>query len=326
MKIFKVGIVGAGNISKMHFKGMKRHPERVEITALCDVNSENLRKYGKAFGVQRLFTSLNDFIDSGLVNVAIVCTPSHVRKEILLPLIEAKIPVFCEKPFAESYTEACEIEKKVRQSRVPVAINQNFRRFFAFHLAREILKKGHLGEPLHLVQVTQGFRQDKGWRNERDRYVMAVMSIHWFDGYRYMLDDEPKTVYCQVVNSPAIEGGEDTALSVIIKFKKGTVVSLSESFSSFTGGNYATIDCEKGGLILGYSDLIEVNAKGERITHTNPFDKPESTYFLLEDLFRAIEEGRIPETSAIDNLESMRIMECAYRAFIENRVVTVNDV
>jgi len=324
-RCFRIGLVGAGGISKMHLEGINRHPERAKVTALCDPNPENLKERGKNYNVADLFSNLENFLKKSSIDVAVVCTPTQVRKQVLLPLLETGIPTFCEKPFAETYAEALEITKKAQQHKIPLAINQNFRRLFTFALGRKILEKGKLGKPLHLTQVVNQLRRDEGWRLKRSRYVMTVMSIHWFDGYRYMLNDEPETVYCRAVNSPAIPGGQDTAASVILQFKKGTVVSLTESFSSFTKLNYASLDCEKGGLILEYDKLLEVRSTGEKIEHVNSH-RPEATYYLLDNLLQAVEEGDEPETSATDNLKSMRILEAAYHSFEQERVVKMEEI
>jgi predicted dehydrogenase len=191
-------------------------------------------------------TGLEELIAKTRSDAAIVCTPTHVRKDVVIPLIEAGIPVLCEKPFAETYAEAALLAQAAESTGTPLAVNQNFRRHFTFALGRAILKEGRLGRPLHLVQVAHVLRHDAGWWLERRRYVMSVMSVHWFDGCRYLLDDEPAWVCCRGVNSPATEGGEDTAVSVLLQFAKGTVVSLSESFSSFT--DRADIEERAGGV------------------------------------------------------------------------------
>jgi predicted dehydrogenase len=245
---------------------------------------------------------------------------------VIWPLLDAGISTFCEKPFAETYAEAAEIARKAQETGVPVAVNQNFRRHFSFHMARQVLDQGHLGRPLHLVQVANRLRRDRGWRLERKRYVMAVMSIHWFDGYRYLLREEPEQVYCQGVNSPATSGGEDTAVSVTLTFPSGAVVSLSESFSSFAGHEHCSLDCEAGALTMDYGSLQEIRASGEVLTHGNPYDKAEATYCLLDDLVQAAASGRTPETSAADNLNTMRIMEAAYRSLHEHCPVALSAV
>jgi predicted dehydrogenase len=321
----RIGIVGAGSISKLHLEGMARHPDRVQAVALCDIDADALRERGDDFGIAARHLDLGEMIAAAGLDAAIVCTPTHVRSEVVLPLLAAGIPVLCEKPFAETYGEAARIEQAAREAGVCVAIDQNFRRHFTFTLARDVLARGHLGPVRQVTHAACKLRRDVGWRLERPRYVMAVMSIHWFDGYRHMLGAEAEWVYCRAVNSQATPGGDDTAVAVTIQFG-GVLVSLSESFSSFTKGDCCGVDCDGGGLIMGYGQMEEVRADGERIQHANPFDKAEATYFLLADLLAAVEEGRQPETSASDNVHSMRILEAAYRSLAEGRPVNAEEI
>jgi len=324
----RIGIVGAGNISRLHLDGMKEHPDRVRCVALCDPSAETLQARMAEYGVPSGFADVAAFARDAGVDAAIVCTPTHLRRSILEPLLDAGIPVLCEKPLAETYDEAITLTALATRHRVPVAVNQNFRRHFTFALGREAIASGALGRPLHLVQAAMGMRRDAGWRLDRRRYAMSVMSIHWFDGYRFLLEDEPESVYVRGLNSPAIPGGDDTAVSMVIAFRKGTVVSLSESFSSFTG-NFAgtlTCDCERGGLILGYDKLTRIEAHGRREETANPLNKAQATYYVLDDLLRAVEEQRPPETSVADNLKSMRLLEAAYRSFEQARVVALEEL
>jgi len=323
---YRVGIVGAGGISKLHLEGISRHPERTRVVALCDPDAETCRTRAAEHGIDQTYSRLDEMIAKAGLDVAVVCTPTHVRGEVVLPLVEAKIPVFCEKPFAETYAEAAEMERAARSAGVPVAVNQNFRRYFTFTMAREVLAQGKLGKPLHLAQTVAGLRRDTGWRLDRSRYVMAVMSIHWFDGYRWLLREEPETVYCRHVNSSATAGGEDTAISVILRFRQGAVVSLSESFSSFLPHQSCRLDCEAGGLRMDYETLTEFRPDGEPIEHRNPFDLVEATWYLLNDLMQAVEARRAPETGATDNLNSVRILEAAYRSAEEARVVRLAEI
>ena len=323
---YRVGIVGAGGISGLHLEGMSRHRDRTEVVAMCDPDADALAGRAGSWNVAQTFAHVDEMIAGSGLDVAIVCTPTHVRGDVVIPLIEAGIPVLCEKPFAETYAAAAEMEAAARRAGVTMAVNQNFRRHFTFALGRQILASGRLGEPLHLVQAIGVMRRDKGWRLDRRRYVMAVMSIHWFDGCRYMLDDEPVTVTCGGVNSPATDGGPDTAVSTILEFSSGAVACLSESFSSFARPQACCLDCQRGGLVMGYDKLTEIGPDGERVEHANPFDKAEATWWVLDDLLRAVEQGRAPETSAADNLKSMRILEAAYRSLGRRATVHVEEI
>ena len=322
----RIGIVGAGNISRLHLEGLARYPERATAVALCDPDEDTLGQRAAEWGIQSTYTDLERMLGQEGLDAAIVCTPTHVRSQVVLPLIEAGIPVFCEKPFAETYGEAAEIETAAREAGVPVAIDQNFRRHFSFHLARDILAGGELGQPMQLVQTVQTWRRDKGWRLDRGRYVMAIMSIHWFDGYRYMLQEEPVSVYCRGVNSPATPGGDDTAISALLQFRKGGIACLSESLSSFSRFQACSLDCAFGRLVVDYDKLTKIVPDEEPMEIANTFDKAEATWYLLDDLLSAAEQSREPETSATDNLNSMRIMEAAYRSLVEDRAVYLEEI
>lgn len=324
----RIGIVGAGNISKLHLDGMKEHPDRAVCVTLCDPNPDNLKARCAEYGIETTFATVEDFAANSGVDAVIVCTPTQSRLEVLEPLMQAGIPILCEKPLAETYAEAKAIVEAAEKYGVPVAVDQNFRRHFTFAMGKDLLAKNDFGKPLHLAQKAMGLRRDAGWRLDRHRYVMSVMSIHWFDGYRFMLDDEPETIYVGGINSPATPGGEDTAVSMVLKFSKGAVVGLSESFSSFTGDWDGTLycDCERGGLIMGYGKIQAVNSDRQKTEYTNPHDKAQATYFVLDNLLSAVEQGRQPETSVQDNVKSLRIMEAAYKSVAEGRVVRIEEI
>jgi len=324
----RIGIVGTGNISKLHLDGMREHPDRAVCVALCDPRPDNLKARQEEYGIQTTFPSVEEFAAKSGVDAAIVCTPTQLRLEVLEPLMQAGIPILCEKPLAETYQEAKAIAEAADGYGVPVAVNQNFRRHFTFAMGRDLLARSDFGKPIHLVQKAMGLRRDAGWRLDRHRYVMSVMSIHWFDGYRFLLDDEPETIYVRGVNSPATPGGNDTAVSMVLEFGKGAVVCLSESFSSFTGDWDGTLycDCERGGLVMGYGKIETVDAARQKQAFENPYDKAQATYYVLDDLLSAVEEGRQPETAVQDNIKSLRIMEAAYRSLAEGRVVRIEEI
>jgi len=325
-KIWRVGMVGAGGISSMHLEGIARHPDRLQVVAATDPDPQALAETADKYDIPRRYERLDQMLADGDVDVAVVCTPTHIRSDVVVPLLEAGIPVFCEKPLAETFAEAKVIAGASSRTGTPAAVDQNFRRCFTFAAAKEVLAAGEIGRPLHWIQSAVGLRRDRGWRLTRDRYVMAIMSIHWLDGYRYLFGEEPLIVYCRGVNSPAVEGKPDTGVSLILEFPSGVVVNLSESFSSFAGGSRATLDCEKGALALDYQTLTVIDADGGRREIANPFDFEGAAVHLLLDLCDAVETGRQPETAVADNLNSIRIMEAAYRSLASGKPVNIEDV
>jgi len=310
----------------MHLNGIALHPERFAVVAAVDPDEQNLAETSGKYDIARRYMKLDDLLADGDIDVAVVCTPTHVRLDVVKPLVDAGVPVFCEKPLAETFDEAKAIAAAAEAAGVPVAVDQNFRKCFSFHLAKEVLASGEIGRPLQWIQSAAGLRRDQGWRNTRGRYVMAIMTIHWLDGYRYLFDEEPSRIYCRGVNSPAVEGGPDTGVSLVVEFPSGVLVNLSESFSSFGGANRASLDCERGALVLDYQTLTVIDGDKNERQIANPFSFKESAAHWLLDLCDAAEQGRQPETSVQDNLNTMRMLEAAYRSLEIGQPVEVASV
>ena len=232
MKKYKVGIVGAGGVTELHFVGYKDHPERIEITALCDPNPEALHARADKSGVPQRFTDLQDFIQNSGIDVAIVCTPTSIRKQIIFPLIEAGLPVFVEKPFSDTLSEATEITEKAKKHGVAVSVNQNFRRHFPFELVKEKVAEGLIGKVTSIIFSNLFFRQDSGWRFDCERHALSVMGIHWFDGFRQILGSDAVSVVCQNRSSSAINCAGETDATVQIVYENNAVVTYVQSFSS----------------------------------------------------------------------------------------------
>ncbi|MDF2959718.1 MAG: oxidoreductase domain protein, partial [Paenibacillus sp.] len=263
MKKYKVGIVGAGGVTELHFVGYKDHPERIEVTSLCDPNPEVLHAKADKYGVPQRFTDLQDFIQNSGIDVAVVCTPTSIRKQIVFPLIEAGLPVFVEKPFSDTLAEATEITEKAEQHGVPISVNQNFRRHFPFESIKEKVAEGIIGNVTSMLFTNLFFRQDIGWRLECERNALSVMGIHWFDGFRQILGCDAVSVVCQNRSSSAINCVGETDATVQVVFENNTVATYVQSFSSNFRRTELIVMGETGTIVAG-NNKVELYRKGDQ--------------------------------------------------------------
>lgn len=323
MKKYKVGIVGAGGVTELHFVGYKDHPERIEVTALCDPNPEALHAKADKYGVPQRFTDLNDFIQKSGVDAVIVCTPTSIRKEILFPIIEAGLPIFCEKPFSDTLAEAKEITEKAKKHGVPISINQNFRRHFPFELVKGIVAEDRIGKVTSILFTNLMFRQDAGWRLEESRHALSVMGIHWFDGFRLILGSEAKSVVAQNRSSSAIDCVGETDGTVQVVFENDTVVTYVQSFSSAIGRTEMIVIGEKGTIIAsdGKVNLYRPREKTPEQTWENHVSREIATFEGINHLFTSIETGVEAPNSSQDNLKTVSLLDAAYVSAEEQRIV-----
>ncbi|TVY06566.1 Gfo/Idh/MocA family protein [Paenibacillus cremeus] len=323
MKKYNIGIVGAGGVTELHFVGYKDHPERIQVTALCDPNSEALHAKADKYDVPQRYTDLSDFLKNSGVDAVVVCTPTSLRKEILFPIIEAGLPIFCEKPFSDTLAEAFEITEKARKHGVPISINQNFRRHFPFELVKGIIAENKIGKVTSILFSNLMFRQDAGWRLLEKRHALSVMGIHWFDGFRLILGSEAKSVVAQNRSSDAINCEGETDGTVQVVFENDAVVTYVQSFSSAYRKTEMIVIGETGTLVSanGTVSLYRGRESKPEDTWENHISREIATYEGINHLFTSMETGVEAPNSSLDNLKTVTLLDAAYVSAEEQRTV-----
>jgi predicted dehydrogenase len=331
MKQFAVAIIGCGNVSRMHFEAYLPHPERIKIAAVCDSIPESIDEVRRVYGIEQGFVALEEMITQAEWEVAIVCTPTSVRKQVVDVLASAGKHVFVEKPFADTYQDARHMVDTCQRANIKLAVNQNFRYHYPFETARELVAQGTIGQVFSLVHQDLMFRQDTGWRTQVKRHAMAVMGVHWFDGFRRLLDDEVTTLVCQMRSSAAIQCVGETDASVQMSFKRGALVSYVESFSSPLSRTETLVLGDRGALFLTYDrvSLFDLTSPGKaRRQWENPYcgsHKPETTFIGLDHLLTAIEQGTEAANSGQDNVKTIALLDGAYRSAEEQRSMVFHE-
>src|SRR5438067_2366631 len=174
MKRFNIAVIGCGNVSRMHFDAYQDHPERIQVVAACDPVSDNLHSAQQKYDFEQGFASLEEMIARAEWEVAVVCTPTPVRRQVVETLAAAGKHIFVEKPFADSYQDARSMVDTCHRAGVKLAVNQNFRYHYPFEKARELIAQGAVGRVVSIIHQDLMFRQDKGWRTRTQRHALSV--------------------------------------------------------------------------------------------------------------------------------------------------------
>jgi D-apiose dehydrogenase len=320
MKQFKIAVIGCGGVSQMHFDGYVKHPDRLHISAVCDLDPVRVEQAQQKYGITQGFSSLEEMIDGADWEVGVVCTPTPVRLQVIKTLAAAGKHILVEKPFADSYAEAEEMVTICEEAGVTLAVDQNFRYHFPYVHARQLVEEGKIGKLVSIMHQDLMFRQDRGWRTQTKRHAMSVMGVHWFDGFRWIVQDEPQSIFSITRTSPAIDCAGETEAFTQLVFRNGVAVSYMESFTTPRRRAETIVVGEEGALVLTYDgiDLYDKeNRNTPKETWENPYRgaaKPESAFACLEQLLIALEEEREPSNSGRDNLKTIALLDAAYRS------------
>src|SRR5688572_32328099 len=153
---YGIGLLGCGRISENHLRGY-RDPRDLnglgEIVALCDVNEEALRRQATQHEVVTRYRRLEDLAADPSVQVVAVLTPPDVRRQVVIPLLEAGQHVLVEKPFAHSIEEARELVDAAAAHGRVLAVNQNYRWRADTLKLKELVDAGAVGQVVGMHQL-----------------------------------------------------------------------------------------------------------------------------------------------------------------------------
>lgn len=181
--MLNIGLIGAGgHSSKCHAPSLRdyaaRHPDEVNLTAVCDLLEPKARSAAAEFGFAHACTSVEAVLATG-VNVLLAMLPIPAMLSATPALLATGLPLVIEKPLGLNIDEARTIHRMVHEARavdrVMVSMNRRF-------------------DPA----ITRGFR----WLRDQPppRYVHATMirngrteqdfvwgtGIHIIDALRHM--------------------------------------------------------------------------------------------------------------------------------------------
>ena len=91
----KIGIIGVGNIAGTHIQAYLKNPN-VELYAFCDINEAQLKKMGEEYGIERLYTDVNEMLALTEIDAVSVCTWNSAHAECAIAALNAGKHVLCE--------------------------------------------------------------------------------------------------------------------------------------------------------------------------------------------------------------------------------------
>ncbi|MBN1353736.1 MAG: Gfo/Idh/MocA family oxidoreductase [Candidatus Omnitrophica bacterium] len=161
--MFKVGIVGCGHIASTfdddpmrkyvstHI-GAYRANRNTDVVAVCDIDRKKLRACMKKWDIKSGYTSVQKMLDREKIDILSICTPVETHGAILRKAVNFPLKaIFCEKPLADSTSEAKKIVNICKRKKIILQVNHQ-RRFDQLHArVRDVIRYGKLGD---VQQVT----------------------------------------------------------------------------------------------------------------------------------------------------------------------------
>jgi predicted dehydrogenase len=204
MNKIRIGIVGAGNISKAHLDGYMAKAE-AEVVAICDINEERAKVRAKEYSIPKIYTDYKEMMKDKDIDAVSVCTWNSTHAKISIEALNNGKNVLCEKPLCISVNEALEIEDAVKRSNKIFQVGFVRRYDVRTKMFKEFVDNGDLGD-IYYAKTTcmRRYGNPGGWFADVERSgggPVIDLGVHFIDLCWYLMGrPKLKSVSANVYN------------------------------------------------------------------------------------------------------------------------------
>lgn len=322
----RVGLVGAGWVTQYHLPAWAK-VDGARIVAICDPDPVALNARADGFGITRRYPSLETMLADSDLDALDIASPRRFHAANVRAGAQRGLALLCQKPLGVDFAEAQALVSELGAT-VPLMVHENWRFRPYYRELRGWLADGLVGEitAIRLDFHSSGMiRGDDGqrpaivrqpfFRGEERLLVMEVL-IHHLDALRSLLGEfDLLSARLRRSNDEII--GEDSAILGLKRRSDGVPLNVSGNLAVHGAppapSDQLWIFGEKGTVHLDGATL-RLFGPQPREVHYDPVESYQAAYDgAIAHFVSSLRAGNSFETSAIDNLETLRLVEAAYR-------------
>jgi myo-inositol 2-dehydrogenase/D-chiro-inositol 1-dehydrogenase len=329
----RFALLGAGRIGKVHAKAIGSTADAT-LVAVADTMNDAAVALASRYGSR--VQTIAEIEADGEVDAVVICTPTNTHADLIERFARAGKAIFCEKPIHLDLmrVKACLDVVEQTDTKLMVGFNRRFDPHFA--AVRKAISAGKIGT----VEMVQIISRDPGPPPadyiKVSGGIFRDMTIHDFDMARFLLDDEPTTVFAaaSVLTDPEIGAlGDFDSVSVILKTASGKHCAISNSRRASYGydqrievhGSIGSVSAENQRPVSieianehGYTRPPLHDFFMTRYTEAYASEIAAFTEFLCRD--------ETPSPSGRDGLIALALADAALKSVVEGRVVALTEI
>lgn len=338
-------LLGCGHIAPFHLRAWEQI-EGVEIVALANRTVSKAEACAREFGIplKHIYSDYRELLEKEDIDFVDIATAPHIHR----PQVEAAAAhgrhVLCQKPFAPTLNDAQAMMAACERAGVLFSINENWRWRSWYREFKCLLNEGMVGRPRYMriarhsnfaLPLPDGSRHlvfiEQSYMAEMDNLILYEWGIHLIDIMRFLFG-KVISVYARIDRTSPLYKGDDRAL---VTLDMGSVTGLIDiSWSTVKTAKrhslleHVTLEGDEGTveLLPDEGDILRVTTRSDTWQRpafdVTPEDAYQASYTAAQRHFaECLREGRVPETVASDNFETLAATMAAYESAAKNQVI-----
>jgi len=283
MNKLNIAMIGYGFMGRAHSNAWRQvqsffdTPYEPVLKVICGRNETEVERVAGHFHWQEYATEWEEVVTRNDIDVVDICSPGYTHAPIALAAAQAGKILFCEKPLANSLSEAEEMLKAANDHGCVHMICHNYRRAPAVSLARQLIDSGEIGTIYHYraTYLQDWLRNPEfptRWRlnkSEAGSGALGDLFSHSVDLARYLVGEisELSAMLKTFVSKRPVANSEDMAhvdvddaALALVKFQNGAIGSIEATryASGRKNFNRFEINGSKGSVAFNLGRMNEL--------------------------------------------------------------------
>lgn len=315
-RIFRWGIIGAGNIAGAFAQGLKVLPD-AECYAIASRDEKKAAAFAQQHGCAKYYASYAEMLEDPAVDIVYVATPNNLHYTHTMMALEAGKHVLCEKPFAITCEQAMTMMRTSREKNL-FLMEAMWSRFLPSIVeTKRLLDSGEIGTPL-FMQAEFGIHpsyQPNSRLFDPQLGGGSILDIGIYPIFLALyLFGEPLSYDIESVPAPT---GVDMTTTIVMKHKDDRMSVLTSSFA-FDLESEAKITGDAGRLRLDrmfhMPTKLFVKHRMDEAEVEIPLEMEGNGYnYEAQEVMRCIREGKI-ESDLWGHSQTLKLLGIVERA------------
>jgi predicted dehydrogenase len=248
----RLAFIGAGGFATASLYPNIHKVPQIDLVAVCDLDEDKAQRNARNFGAREVYTDADRMLDEQQPDGVFVIGPGPMQYEVAPVVLERGIPVYVEKPSANTSPEARELAELAEANDTWGQVGFMKRFCYVYRMAKQIMQKDEFGDLNTLtIHFGQGpYPQIWGIDSARRAFLIGQL-CHIFDLTRFLGGEVASlsTLYREVTDT-------QFAYLVNLQFESGAIGQLDLNALETKQGFR---DIREWVKLVGFESRIEID-------------------------------------------------------------------
>lgn len=312
--VSRVAIIGAGAVTEKKHLPALAVSERLEVTALVDLDEGRARRLAQEFRIPRIARQCSEL--AGHADIALVAVPHHLHARVAIQAMEAGLHPFVEKPLAANMADVRLMTTAADRLGRRIGVGLVRRQYSTFRFVKSVLERGWLGQ-IASFDVREGgaynwpVATDATFRKATQGGVLFDTGAHTLDMVLAWLGAFEQVRYADDRRT-GVDANAVLALTLASGVRGTIELSRTRNLRNtcIIRGERGEIEVGMGprGPVVLRADGLELSGAPQVAGEDEPAPL-EYTRIQLEEFAGALQSGGHSELFAEHTLESIRLFD-----------------